>query len=116
MNILLIDDMMEDWKILADILEDDGHSVVTAENGKEGVDLLAQHDIELVVTDTDMPIMTGMEVIDYMHKHYQDIPIILMSVNNKYREWADSKQVSFLWKQDFAENIDVLNDLVNKIC
>jgi len=110
MKILLIEDMLKDWGILVRILEDDGHTVLTAENGKEGVDLLDQS-IELVVTDTDMPVMTGKEVVEYINKNHK-IPVILMSANKKYEEWASRNQASFLWKGSLAEDFEALNKLV----
>lgn len=114
MKILLIEDMLKDWGILVRVLEDDGYTVLTAENGKEGVDLLDQNHIDLVVTDTDMPVMTGMEVVEYINEHSQ-VPIILMSANKKYEEWAKNHQVSFLWKGSLAEDFEALNKLVKTL-
>ena len=60
MRILLVDDDPSVRDILAEMLETDGHSVVQAGNGPEGLARLEEDDrFDLVLTDVGMPRMNG---------------------------------------------------------
>jgi len=52
-----------------------------AANGQEGLDVLNQHWIDLVIADINMPIMNGEEMIDRMQENpdTKEIPIIVVS-------------------------------------
>ena len=52
--------MREFLKIL---LEKDGHSVQTAADGNAALELSAEHDFDLVITDIRMPGMSGLELL-----------------------------------------------------
>lgn len=52
-----------------------------AANGKEGLEALNQHWIDLVVADINMPVMNGEEMIDEMlqNQALKDIPVVVVS-------------------------------------
>lgn len=57
--------------------------VITASNGQEGVDLYLEHpDIDLIVTDINMPKLGGLEMCEEILKHNKDIPIVITSAHN----------------------------------
>jgi two-component system chemotaxis sensor kinase CheA len=63
-TILLAEDSSFFRSQVSKYLEGDGYRVLTAEDGKVGLDLLRQHaaEVNLVVTDIEMPIMNGLEL------------------------------------------------------
>ena len=61
------------------ILEQDGHEVWDAENGKVGVDICRHERPDLVVTDIMMPEQEGIETLTILHDEFPDLPIIAMS-------------------------------------
>lgn len=61
--ILTLDDDILFCEFVHDVLVQDGHSVVTAYNGEEGLCKLARQTFDLVLTDIDMPIMDGLEFL-----------------------------------------------------
>ncbi len=64
MKILLIDDDAVVLEVVALMLALDGHTVLTARSGREGLTLLAAGEsVELVLTDLAMPGMSGWEVV-----------------------------------------------------
>lgn len=64
LTILLVDDEAAQLMLLRMLLERQGYQVVTAVNGKEAMSLFRKNpDIRLVVTDIDMPIMDGYDLI-----------------------------------------------------
>ncbi len=60
-RVLVVDDDPCDRKLTARILERAGYEVVTAENGARGLRMLAEQDIQIVVSDWLMPTMNGLE-------------------------------------------------------
>ena len=60
LDILLVDDVSINCKVACSILEKDGHSVITAENGLESLKILASQNFDLILMDVQMPIMDGL--------------------------------------------------------
>jgi two-component system chemotaxis response regulator CheY len=63
MKILLIEDIADLREILREQLECEGFIILEAGNGKEGLDVLEKSDIDLVISDIDMPVMTGLDFL-----------------------------------------------------
>ena len=77
--ILLIDDEVSVRNMLRMFLSEHGYSVIVAENGRRGQELLAKHDVGLVITDIFMPTQDGFEAILEMRKTRKDIAILAIS-------------------------------------
>lgn len=77
-NILIIDDNKDILGIFEQLLLDDGFSVSTANNGIAGIELFKRESFDLVITDINMPGMSGFDVINAINSILM-IPIILMS-------------------------------------
>jgi CheY-like chemotaxis protein len=80
-TILVVDDEFGVADILAAALEDEGYRVITAANGKQGLEKLAQHRPDLVIVDYMMPVLDGPAMIRTMRadRSFEDVPVILMS-------------------------------------
>ncbi len=79
-KILIIDDERAIRNTLKDILEYEGHSVVLAENGTIGLDLLSENsDIEIILCDIKMPGLDGIEVLEKVIEMQIDAPVIMIS-------------------------------------
>ncbi|MGK6349855.1 response regulator transcription factor [Parapedobacter sp. DT-150] len=81
--ILVVDDHLEILEFIADDLSEDYH-VLKAENGRQALAILADHPVQLIVSDVMMPEMDGYELCrriksDVEHSH---IPIILLTAKN----------------------------------
>jgi DNA-binding response OmpR family regulator len=62
-NILIIEDDSKMREGLAELLKEEGYHVESADNGKNGIDKLAEKDFDVVLTDLIMPVMGGMDVL-----------------------------------------------------
>lgn len=78
-KILVIDDDEYICKSLQRILEKDGHSVKTAQDGDAGMTLVKKETPELIIIDIVMPNKEGIETINELLKNYPGIKIIAMS-------------------------------------
>jgi len=61
-------------------LEKEGYKLLIAVDGKEAIELIEQHDPELILTDIMMPCISGLEVISHVrNKLNKQTPIIVFS-------------------------------------
>ena len=78
-RILIIDDEEIVRTSCHRILEPEGYSVKTADNGKDGFTLLKNHTFDLVITDLMMPDMDGIEVLRKIRETWPDTEVIIMT-------------------------------------
>lgn len=78
-KILVIDDESMLRYTLRELLVDLGYEIVEASDGKEGLEMLERFQIDLVLLDMVMPVMSGMEVLYKMRDLQYQIPVILSS-------------------------------------
>ena len=78
MTILTIDDEENIRNGLADNFELEGYDVKQAANGEEGLALIAQGGIDLVITDLRMDGISGSEVVQHVTSEHPGIPIIVL--------------------------------------
>ncbi|GLS25482.1 diguanylate cyclase [Marinibactrum halimedae] len=83
-TILIVDDIPDNIKLLLFELEDDGYRVITATNGREGVDSAIENDPELILLDLHMPVLNGIEALKELKAHSKthDTPVIIISAND----------------------------------
>lgn len=79
--VLIVDDDLVILDMLQDVLEEEGFTVVTANNGAAALYFLQQTLVALVVTDFMMPGLSGLELAERLHydPRTATISMILMS-------------------------------------
>jgi DNA-binding NtrC family response regulator len=78
-HILIAEDDSMTRTLLSNYLTEKGYEVFSAENGLEGLRILEQREIDLVITDYSMPRMGGKEFILHIKKTHPRLPVILVS-------------------------------------
>ncbi len=78
-TILVVDDEPNYLIILEELLEDEGFEVLTASNGNKALEIAEKADINLIVTDMQMPEMNGVELLNETKKRWPDIPVIMVT-------------------------------------
>jgi len=85
--ILIIDDDPLARSILRLLFETDGYLCKEAENGALGLAMLEQHQPDLVVTDHNMPILTGIEFLQRLGKKSRgQVPAVIFVSGDSSRE------------------------------
>ena len=72
-RILVIDDERAVRDLISDALKIEGHEDVTAENGKEGLDLIGQYRFDLVFCDLRMPEMDGQALYEEVQRNHPQV-------------------------------------------
>jgi two-component system alkaline phosphatase synthesis response regulator PhoP len=83
-KVLIADDEVHIIHVVAIKLRNNGYEVVAANNGAEAYDLACQENPDIVVTDYQMPLMTGIELIERLRGNEQteNLPVILLTARS----------------------------------
>jgi two-component system, chemotaxis family, chemotaxis protein CheY len=93
LNILVVDDSAIMRKMIIRTLTMCGigiDSILEASNGKEGLALLDEHWIDLLLIDINMPVMDGMEMLNHVRSNPEtrDIPVLIVSTESNEKRIA----------------------------
>jgi len=82
-EIMVVDDLEVNQKILAKIIESMGHTAIPALNGAEALELVGRRLPQLFLLDVTMPDMTGFELCEILKSNVitRDIPVIFISAS-----------------------------------
>ena len=80
-TVLVVEDEFGIADLIEAVLEDEGHRIRMAANGKLGLEMLAQERPHLVFLDYMMPVMDGASMLRSMatDPSFRDIPVVMMS-------------------------------------
>ena len=81
--ILCVDDEENQLAVRKLVLESKGYAVLTAASGQQALGLLAQHQVDLVLSDHLMPGLTGAELARQIKAQMPELPVILISAVNE---------------------------------
>ena len=78
-TILIVDDDTMVRDLLHDFLCREGYHVISSGNPHEALEQLSAHPVDLVITDLLMPEMSGMDLLQLIHKQERGIPVIVIT-------------------------------------
>ena len=122
MRILIVDDsammraMIKRVIKLADVSVDE---VFEATNGAEALELLKQHDFQLLLTDINMPVMNGADMLREisLNERWRNLSRVIISTDGSTvrREEAEDLDVRCYLEKPFRPEVlrDVLNELAD---
>ncbi len=86
MKILLVDDDDIALAVASKVLRSEKHEVLLAEDGKEALEILRRNNIQLVITDWNMPILNGLELCKYIRANSSGGYIYVVIVTSRNRK------------------------------
>ena len=83
-KILTVDDSATMRDMLAATLKTAGYDVLLAENGQEGLDVLESNEVDVIITDINMPIMDGFTFIEKLRQDADKlaVPVLILTTEN----------------------------------
>jgi len=78
-SLLIVDDDRSNLESLKKIFSKEGFRVLSALSGKEALDLLRQHVVDVLLTDLVMPSMNGVELLKAALKKMPELQVVLMT-------------------------------------
>jgi two-component system, chemotaxis family, chemotaxis protein CheY len=93
-NILTVDDSPSIRQMIKVVLGPAGHNVVEAGDGAQGLAKAKATKFDLVITDLNMPVMNGMELIRALRKESSlvGLPIVFLTTESSDAVKAEAKQ------------------------
>jgi len=81
MRVLTVDDSRTILAMLHHTLSGAGYEVLQAEDGQQGLDVLSKEDVDIVITDINMPVMDGIDFIKNVRAggNHQSLPILILT-------------------------------------
>lgn len=113
MNILVCEDNVMTLRTIEFALKKAGYSVFMAEDGDQGIRVLAEEEIDLVITDINMPYTKGLELVRHINTKLEaKIPVIVVSgiTNKETKEHAMELGAEGYMTKPFD-----LNDMVDMV-
>lgn len=113
--ILVVDDEAVIRGLLEKVLTRDGYTVLTANDGEMALGVLAEHKVDIVVSDIRMPNMDGLELLETMRQKYPIIPVMIMTA---YGETFSVKDALLLGADEYIAKpfkIQEFSELVEKV-
>ena len=105
-TILVIEDDKSQLYVLEQYLEKAGYQVISAINGMEGLKLLESADYDLVITDINMPYVSGIGVISALKEKYPNIPVVAITgFGEEPLEAAKEKKADVMLNKPFEMSI-----------
>ena len=96
-RILIVDDEEGIQLLYREEFEEEGFIVDSAYNGQEALQLFSEIQPDLVILDINMPGMNGIEVLRQMKEINAEVPVILCSAYQEYKQdfgsWASEEYI-----------------------
>ena len=118
-RVLVVDDSITVREVERKLLENQGYEVEIAVNGMDGWNALRTGQFDLVISDVDMPRMTGIELVSQIKNHsaLKSIPVIIVSYKDREEDRIRGLEVGadyYLTKSSFHDDT-LLNAVVDLI-
>ena len=78
-TILVVDDEPNYLIVLSELLKEEGYEIMTAQRGEEGLKVVEETDLDLVITDMRMPGMDGLDLLKAVKAYNKDLPVIMIT-------------------------------------
>lgn len=105
--VLLVDDEPDILDLYSVVLRREGHEVITARNGKEGVAVAKEKKPDLILLDLKMPVMDGVETIEKLKEDpkTKDIKVVFLTAfgDPKHEVDIDAKYAKEIGATDFLK-------------
>jgi len=117
-KVLIVDDEIHIVHVVAIKLRNNDYDVISAENGAEAFKLACSEKPDIIVTDFQMPVMTGLELIEKIRRCEQikDTPVIMLTARSFAIEdqQKDDLQISQCLSKPFSpkELLEYIEDIL----
>lgn len=108
--VLVVDDCRTTKKIVSLYLNNAGLKTIAAGNGVEAIEKLVTSEVDIIISDLNMPQMDGTGLIEWVRNNpsYRDIPIVILTTENdniRKSELLNKGATAFLTKPITKDNL-----------
>lgn len=115
-KILVCEDNKLTQRVLEVALRKLDKDILVATDGEEGIRLIREHNIGLIITDINMPYNSGLEIVEFVRKNFdRKIPVIIVtniSLEDTRRHAEELGADAYITKPfDPSELLDIIRSL-----
>ncbi|QDV61514.1 response regulator [Crateriforma conspicua] len=110
-KILVAEDSLTHMEVLRSILESDQHDVDCVEDGQQALDYLNDNSCDAIVTDLNMPVLDGCQLVQHLTNSDPEIPIVVVTARGSESLAVDALAIG---ATDFVPK-DSLQQLLTKV-
>ena len=113
-KILIIEDEESIRRVLRKVLieEDSSYDIIEAFDGSQAIEMVKKNKIDLILCDIKMPKKDGIEVLKFLIKDYQEVPVIMISGHGDLETAVESMRLGAF---DYISKPPDLNRLLNSV-
>lgn len=100
--VLVVDDDPAIVSVIRDVLTEHGYAVVTASEGQEALQRVAERKPDAVLLDVHMPVLDGAAFVETLRDRGIDVPVVVMTAGPSAQKWADRLGASGALAKPFA--------------
>ena len=115
MKILIVDDEEQIRIMVGEFLENEGHQILLAVNGSEGLETARRESdgLNLIILDNKMPVMSGLEMLQTLRKEGNQVAVIIVTGHSEMdEETLIRHEVRGLIEKPFS--LETLKNLINE--
>ncbi len=119
LQVLVAEDNPVNCKVIARILDRDGHQVEVVHNGREALERLEHTDFDVCILDMQMPELGGVDTIKLYRMTHPDqsaLPFIMLTANASTDALLESRQAGFAAYLTKPINPKRLTDTLKHVC
>ncbi|NTV48987.1 MAG: response regulator [Geobacteraceae bacterium] len=114
-RILVVDDEENARMALSKILTHDGYEVASAGNGQEALNYLRSKDVELIITDLNMPEMNGLMFLRELNRIHPASNVIMITAYGEVESYLEAMTLGAFEYINKPVRYDDLKKVINKI-
>ena len=114
-RILVVDDEENARVALSKILTHDGYDVSSAGNGVEALNYLRSKDVELIITDLNMPEMNGLMFLRELNRSHPSSNVIMITAYGEVESYLEAMTLGAFEYINKPVKYDDLKKVINKI-
>ena len=114
-RILVVDDEENARIALSKILAREGYDVASAGNGYEALNYLRGREVELIITDINMPEMNGMAFLRELNRSHPASNVIMITAYGEVESYIEAMNLGAFEYINKPVKLDELNKVINKI-
>lgn len=96
MVIVVVDDEPDARVVARLVLERAGHEVLVARHGLQALDLLGEHEVDVLLTDLHMPRMDGRELAEAARRDHPEVHVVVWSTLGDGTDGVRAKDMNAL--------------------
>jgi CheY-like chemotaxis protein len=112
-TLLVVEDDRNQVELYKQELEDEGYVVVTALDGREAIEKMGKHQVDLIILDINMPKMDGIEALGRILGKNNTMPVII------HTAYAHYKDNFMTWSAEYyitkSSDLDELKEKIREV-